>query len=88
MSRQKDVTARLSALIAKRRIAHLEAELARHQRRMAGMITIEAVSETRWRNRELEAQVADLLATRHAPSSPEPARAPSPALPPTSDPRP
>lgn len=42
------------------RVAYLEAELKRHQTRMAGMITIEAVSETRWRNRELEAMVEDL----------------------------
>lgn len=69
------------------RIAHLEAELARHQTRMAGMITIEAVSETRWRNRELEAMVEDLRRQIIRPSFPVPARAPSPALPATSGPR-
>lgn len=70
------------------RVAHLEAELARHQTRMAGMITIEAVSETRWRNRELEAMVADLQGQIIRPSSTAPARAPSPSLPATSDLRP
>lgn len=70
------------------RIAQLEAELARHQTRMAGMITIEAVSETRWRNRELEAMVEDLQGQIIRPSSLAPAPSPSPALPATSDLRP
>ena len=69
------------------RVAHLEFELKRHQTRMAGMITVEAVSETRWRNRELEAMVADLQGQITRPSSPAPAPAPSPALPATSGPR-